>query len=270
MNVKNFFMILSFMALPLFAEADNGHITVVKVPQSKYNASAQLKITSPHILKKNTPILVLVSNFPIGVDVQSQALTDLKVPVNSAGSRILLLFNNGKRLYVTKDDVNLLITQRSYFNKRFRINLPQDVYQSLTDTSFVISSLLVNSYGESIKNENAFYSDVYSYSNGNPSYKKIEKEIKNPYIIYNEPYGTVSQDGVLLDFYVRHATISSDEYKVDLYIDGKKIVRLLHWNPYVIQNLPKGKHDIRIQLIDPADKPLNNPISNRTSTIYVK
>ena len=129
-------------------------IAIVRVPESKYNSHAKLKITSPQILKKNSPILILVSNFPIGVDFTSQEFEDKGVEKNKAGSRVLMMFSNGKRVYVTKDDVNLLLTQRSYFNKRFRVKIPQDIYNDIEETNFMIYSMLVNCYGEAIKNQN--------------------------------------------------------------------------------------------------------------------
>jgi hypothetical protein len=245
-------------------------ITVLKIPSTKYNSNARLKITSPKILKKNSPILVLVSNFPIGVDAKSQALEELKVPINQSGSKVLLLFNNGKRVYVTKDDVNLLITQRDYFNKRFRVTIPSAIYKEIYESNFLIYSMLVNCYGETIKTENAFYTDVYSFGDEKSGLPLIEKQLKEPFIVYNEPYGQIDSGSVLLDFYVKNVIISSSEYKVDLYVDGEKIIRIYTWEPYVIKNLPKGKHDIRIELIDPSGKIVKNPISVNSSTVYVK
>ena len=245
-------------------------VSIVKVPNSKYNASARLKITSPPVLKKNSPILVLVSNFPIGVDSKSQAYQDLGVPMNKAGSRVLLAFSNGKRIYVSKNDVNLLTEQRSYFNKRFRVKVTDNVYNSIRDSNFIISSMLVNSYGESIKNDNAFYSDVYAYNQEKQGMRGIKEAIKKPYLVYNEPFGTVSSSGILLDFFVKNAIISPSEHKVDVYIDNKKIMTLNRWQPYVIENLSKGKHEVRIELVDASGKLVPNKITKNSSTIYVK
>ena len=259
-----------FLCLNIALCAASKPVTVLKVPEAKYNASAKLKITSPHVLKNKSPILVLVSNFPIGVDIKSQALEDLKVPLNPAGSRVLVAFSNGKRLYVSKNNVNLLLTQRTYFNKRFRVQVTDPIYNSLRDTNFIISSMLVNCYGETIKNENAFYSDIYCYTHERKGIIGIKAAIEKPYLVYNEPYGTVASGGILLDFYVKNATMSSNEHKVDLYVDNRKIVRLFTWNPYVIHNLSPGKHTIRLELIDPAGNIIKNVVSNNESTIYVK
>jgi hypothetical protein len=245
-------------------------IMVLSVVQTKYNAHAKLKITSPQVLKRDSPILVLVSNFPIGVDLTSQELDDKGVKKNKDGSRVLMMFSNGKRLYVTKDDVNMLLTQRSYFNKRFRVKVPTFIYKDIEEHNFLIYSMLVNCYGECIKNENASFTDVYCYGKEKKGMRMVKKDLKKPFLIYNEPYGKKDSSNVLLDFYVRNAIISPDEYKVDVFVDDKKVARLLKWQPYALQNLPKGKHDVRIELVDHDSKVVKNPISVNSATIYVK
>jgi hypothetical protein len=268
MRVK--LLLSSFLCLSMSLCAAAKPLTVVKVPEAKYNASAKLKITSPAVLKNKSPILVLVSNFPIGVDLKSQGLDDLNVPLSPSGSRVLLVFSNGKRLYVSKDNVNLLLTQRSYFNKRFRVSVSDSIYNSIRDTNFVLSSMLVNCYGETIKNENAFYSDVYCYTQEHKGIRDLKSAMKKPYLVYNEPYGTVKNGGILLDFYVKNAILSPNEHNVDLYIDDHKIARLRRWSPYVIQNLPSGKHTIRLELIDPSGSIIKNVVTKNSTTIYVK
>lgn len=262
-------LILSLITGCAFAKTVDP-ITVLRVPEAKYNAHARLKITSPKVLKKDTPVLVLVSNFPIGVDVDSQTLDSKGVTKSKHGSRVLLLFSNGRRIYVTKEDVNLLLTQRSYFNKRFRIKIPTDLYQSIEGDNFIMYSLLVNAYGESIKKQDAFYTDVYCYKHERGGMRATQKQLEAPFIVYNEPFGQVSGSGILLDFYVRNCIISPTEYKVDVYVDNHKVARVSNWNPYVIENLKKGKHDIRLELIDPTGKIVKNPVSVNESTIYYK
>lgn len=270
MKYRHYLFLFIFSLIPLIASFDTTPITLIKVPASKYNANARLKITSPKVLKRRTPILVLVSSFPIGVDVKSHVLRDLGVPINKAGSRVLLIFSNGKRVYVTKDDVNLLITQRSYFNKRFRVTVPRYIYNDIEGSNFLIYSMLVNCYGESIKNDNTFYTDVYSYDHEKQGNRSVKKQLKEPFIVYNEPYGKVDKGSILLDFFVKNAIISPDEYKIDFYVDDVKIARIYKWDPYVIKNLSKGKHNIRLELINPSGGIVKNPISVNSSTIYVK
>ena len=75
---------------------------------------------------------------------------------------------------------------------------------------------------------------------------------------------------ILLDFIVRNAIISPNEYKVDVYIDGVKIQRLYSQTPHVLQNIPKGKHECRLELIDGEGKIVKNSVSINSATIYVK
>ena len=116
----------------------------------------------------------------------------------------------------------------------------------------------------------AFYTDVYCYGTEKKGIRKLKKDLKSPFIVYNEPHGKVQGSSALLDFYVRNAIVSKNEYKIDVYINGKKESRLISWQPYVIQNLPKGKHDIRLELIDPEGNIVKNSVSVSSSTIYVK
>lgn len=244
--------------------------SVVRIERGKYNAEAKLKIISPPLLKKDSPILVLVSNFPIGVDIKGQQLNDEGVKESNYGSRVLLMFSNGRRLYVTKDDVNLLFSQRSYFNKRFRVKVPESIYKDIEQSSFAIYSMLVNSYGETIKNENAFYTDVYSYSKDNKEMKEMKENLKKPFLVYNEPFGVIEGGNVLLDFYIRNTELSKTGYTVDLYVDDHKIANITKWTPNVIKNLKKGVHKITLELIDPSGKVVNNPASVNSATIHIK
>jgi len=266
--MKKFLLIISSLYSLVFAAGDD--IVVVKCPNSKYNASARLKITSPQVLKRSNPVLVQVSNFPVGVNMESQCLEDNGVKNNKAGSRVLLAFSNGMRVYVTKDNVSPLLSDREYFNKRFRIKIPPEIYNNIEENNFMMYAMLVNSYGETIKNQNAIYTDVYCFGKEKEGIRELKKNLKSPFIIYNEPYGRVEGRGILLDFYVRNAVVSPSEYKVDLYVDGRKLLRITRWQPYVIQNLSKGKHNIRLELIDPDGKVVKNPVSVNSSTIYVK
>jgi|GEM_PF-2628817 len=259
---------------PLFGSftpsTDSSAPSIVRVERGKYNSEAKLKIMSPPVLKKDSPILVLVSNFPIGVDIKSQQLNDEGVKESSYGSRVLLIFSNGRRLYVTKDDVNLLFSQRAYFNKRFRVKVPENIYKSVEKSSFAIYSMLINGYGETIKNENAFFTDVYSYSKDNKEMREMKESLKRPFLIYNEPFGVIDGGNVLLDFYLRNVELSKDGYTVDLYVDDHKIAKITKWTPNVIKNLKKGVHTIKLELIDPSGKVVNNQASVNSATIHIK
>ncbi len=273
--MKGKLLVMGLLAtLPLFGafttSSESNTPSIVRVERGKYNSEARLKIMSPPVLKKDSPILVLVSNFPIGVDVKSQQLNDEGVKENPYGSRVLLMFSNGRRLYVTKDDVNLLFAQRSYFNKRFRVKVPENIYKDVEQSSFAIYSMLVNSYGETIKNENAFFTDVYCYSKEKSDVKQMKENLKKPFLVYNEPFGVIEGGNVLLDFYLRNVELSKTGYTVDLIVDDHKITKITKWTPNVIKNLKKGVHTIKLELIDPSGKVLNNPASVNSATIHIK
>jgi hypothetical protein len=57
---------------------------------------------------------------------------------------------------------------------------------------------------------------------------------------------------ILLDFYVSNTELSPDGYRVRLTVDGKVNRTLSFWQPYYIYGLKKGKHTVRLELLDPT------------------
>ena len=113
-----------------------------------------------------------------------------------------------------------------------------------------IRAFLCRSYGESLKGSKCF-SAVYFFIKD----KKIDRSmsLRTPYLTYNEPseHVTYSVDvPVLLDFYIHNCELSKDGYKVKLSIDDEHIMDLDKWRPYYIYGLKKGKHIVRLQLLD--------------------
>ena len=110
------------------------------------------------------------------------------------------------------------------------------------------------SFGESLKSKNNFQS-TYFYVGSKKGAPVIN--LSKPYLIYNEPsdnfYLTTSQP-ILLDFYINNCELSSDGYKVILTIDKKFTQTLTSWQPYYIYGLTRGKHTIRLQLVNAKEK----------------
>ena len=78
-------------------------------------------------------------------------------------------------------------------------------------------------------------------------------DLSGPYLTYNEPSGFLNikdKEPVLLDFYLTNAFLSEDGYFVRLTIDNKIKRKLSKWSPYYIYGLGKGKHTIRLELMD--------------------
>jgi hypothetical protein len=59
---------------------------------------------------------------------------------------------------------------------------------------------------------------------------------------------------VLLDFYITNCQLSKDGYKVRLTIDGSDQRILTNWVPYYLYGLSKGKHRIKLELLDEKNK----------------
>jgi hypothetical protein len=135
----------------------------------------------------------------------------------------------------------------------------------------VIRVFPATSYGESIKRYNNFdASIVYVGAKRNT----LQQDLSKPYLTYNEPQGEYklksTQDPILLDFFISNCTLTREGYKVLLTIDGEVMGKLYQWVPYLIFGLTKGKHTVRLELLDPQDAVVPGLFNVNERTINVK
>ncbi|MBS0625235.1 MAG: hypothetical protein JSS32_04225 [Verrucomicrobia bacterium] len=126
------------------------------------------------------------------------------------------------------------------------------------------------SFGEALKGENTFAVSTFTLKDGDD---RLKANLSAPYLTYNEPSNQmhlVEGKPVLLDFYLSNCELSSDGYKIRLTIDGKTKRMITSWQPYYIYGLAKGKHTIRLELVDATDKLVPGPFNNvqRSITIH--
>lgn len=123
---------------------------------------------------------------------------------------------------------------------------------NLNPGQHVIRAFPVLSYGESLKGEGCFKTKIFYFQDR----KKIDSlniNLEKPYLTYNEPQGRFQfnqSNPILLDFYLTNCTLSPSSYKVRLSIDQKVISLLTKWVPYYLYGLRRGKHRIKLELID--------------------
>jgi hypothetical protein len=72
-----------------------------------------------------------------------------------------------------------------------------------------------------------------------------------------------------LDFLISNCELTPDGYKVRLTIDGNVHRTLTSWQPYYIYGLSKGKHTIRLELLNKEEK-VPGSFNDVTRTIYVQ
>jgi hypothetical protein len=251
-------------------------IEVLKIHNSPHNDNIILRrmYSENGLVSPKFPLVLQVGEFPIGVSLPNRPEDLRGMRESSGGSTILLwVYAEGgyqKRFYLTKDDATSFIEDKTYFKDRFRKYFKPEDLPGVAPGKIVISGMLINGYGESIKTEKSNKSVIVDYLERTGENKVLEGALKAPRIAYNEPYGNFQKDHpILLDFYVFNADIGSDAYTVDLYIDGKKEETLHDWAPYKIRNLEPGRHEIQLILIDPHKNPAPEPFGPHKNTIFV-
>ena len=107
-----------------------------------------------------------------------------------------------------------------------------------------------------MKRQSSFAAAIFYYQHQKQG-DTLNVDLQKPYLTYNEPQGKYpysQSNPILLDFLISNCDLSSDGYKVALMIDGQNIQALTDYTPYYIYNLNRGKHKIRLELLDENDK----------------
>lgn len=83
-----------------------------------------------------------------------------------------------------------------------------------------------------------------------------------PMLMYNYPRGRIALDeknGIILDFFLLNADLSSG-MQVRAEIDGREFI-LNEWRPYRIRGLGRGRHVLKLSLIDQSGRLLQSPFN---------
>ena len=82
-------------------------------------------------------------------------------------------------------------------------------------------------------------------------------------MFYSRPKGTykgTDTEKLLLDFYLVNTEISSNGNKVRATIQDTEFI-IDEWTPYYIKGLPKGKINIKLELIDSSGNLIKTPFN---------
>jgi hypothetical protein len=101
-------------------------------------------------------------------------------------------------------------------------------------------------------------------------YVKMD-DSKAPMLFYSRPKGEYAgkdTQNLLLDFYVKNATLAADGYKVKVAVNDTTFT-VDKWQPYFIKNAPMGELKVKIQLQDASGKDVtgDNTMVERTVTL---
>lgn len=128
----------------------------------------------------------------------------------------------------------------------------------------------------SLKGANCFDCVTFYYKerNDNPV-----PESGKPWLVYSRPKGEYKKsDGgaanIMLDFYLRNVTLSSDGNKVVAAAekDGKEVARmnLSEWKPVIILKDPEvGEYKITLTLVDAGGQPVQTPFNPTSRVIKI-
>lgn len=260
-----------YSAALLEEQAPNqGQLQVIPMPPSPEPDRVYVRILYPKEseIEKSSPVKgqVHVRNYALGVDTELPRKSELWNDPEGQSVHIFIdnqpYFSLNEALIDALDDVETNFDQTADFIIPFK----------LEPGMHVVRAFPVRSYNESVKSMGAFASGVFYYQT-----KKTAPsvDLTAPYLTYNEPQGEYDYDPkrqqpILLDFYLTNCDLSKDGYKVRLTIDNKDKRILTSWVPYYIYGLGKGRHQIRLELIDLSNKPVAGPFNDVTRTIVVK
>ncbi len=205
-----------------------------------------------------------LEGFPLGTNTQMPRTKEI---FNDPEGQSLHVFVDQEPYFpVNEAFIDALDNNEIYYDQTIDFDLPM----RLKPGAHVIRAFPVTSFNESVKGDRAFAVRTFYVERQEPL-KNID--LSGPYLTYNEPQGEYDynpQEPILLDFYITNAQLSEDGYKVNLYVDGKKERVLSRWVPYYIYGLTKGKHKVRLQLLDYKNKPVGGAFNDVQREIVLK
>lgn len=230
------------------------------------NVRVSIEFPKEGDVKDKNPVTMemRVQGFPIGT--ASDFPRSNEIFNDPHGQSVHILVDNEPYFTVHEAFVDALDDNEIYYDQTLDFDIPI----RLKPGAHVLRVFPVRSYNESIKGDTAFAARVFYFQNKAPL-KNVD--LSAPYLTYNEPqddYDFPAHQPILLDFYITNCQLSSDGYKVDLYVDGKKERTLTRWIPYYIYGLKKGSHKIRLVLLDPQNKPIPGLFNDTERVIKLK
>ncbi|MBI3871661.1 MAG: hypothetical protein HY304_01115 [candidate division Zixibacteria bacterium] len=224
-----------------------------KWANSRPSDSANVTIVSPkegQRFKVGESLFVAVTATGVSLGAQTQ-YAELCGLANSA---------QGQHVHVIVD--NLPYKADYADGKPFALGVPEPGVHTIR----VFAS---RSWHESIKSPGSFRK-VSFYVGDVKGGSPIQEE--KPLLTYSRPkdvYEGEAARAILIDFFVSHATLSPDGYKVRLTIDGKSTT-LTEWVPYLITGLLPGEHHFKLDLLDKQNKSVSGRYNSTERTITVK
>jgi hypothetical protein len=169
-----------------------------------------------------------------------------EIAVSKMGQTIHIVIDNQPYFPVNEPALDPFDEGGFYYDTSYKVEIPYRLKEGM----HTIRAFPARSFGESLKGEKTFAAlNFYiGEQEDNPN-----MDLSKPFLTYNEPSDEMpltEDKPILLDFYICNAELSSDGYKVRLTIDGKVNRVISSWQPFYIYGLKKGKHTVRLELLD--------------------
>lgn len=249
------------------AETRKEEIRVVPVAPTAESNTIMLAIVIPKENERlsSNPIWVQfrIDGFALGSDSSQFERAD-EIARTNMGQTIHVVVDNEPYFSVNEPALNQFNESGYYYNQSFKFEMPF----SLKEGVHTIRMFPARSFGESLKGENTFRTSTFYVGNSDSG---DQINFSKPFLTYNEPsdgMNLTDSQPILLDFLIANCELSTDGYKVRLTIDGKTNRMLTSWQPYYIYGLKKGKHKIRLELLNGNSK-VSGPFSEADQTITV-
>jgi hypothetical protein len=141
---------------------------------------------------------------------------------------------------------------------------PENEVTLPVNSEHYLMAFLSRSYHESLKNPGAAL--VYHFRIDEKGNLQQLEEPQTPMIFYSRPKGDYlgkDTENVLFDFYVWNAGLSEDGYRVKAEITTEggldTSFMITEWKSWFLQQLPMGKANINITLVDKDNNPVQGP-----------
>ncbi|MFC5282588.1 hypothetical protein [Pedobacter alpinus] len=147
---------------------------------------------------------------------------------------------------------------------------PENTVTLPVNSEHYLLSFLSRSYHLSVKSPDASLL-VHFKIDKDGNYVKLDNPTE-PMLFYSRPKGEYAGkdvQNVLLDFYVKNATLAADAYKVKVSV-GDTTFTVDKWQPYFIKNAPLGDLKLKIELLDAEGKELTGENTSVERSVTLK
>jgi hypothetical protein len=244
------------------------YIRLMAVRPTPESETASIYIALPHdgAMVKGNPVWIQtrVEGYALGAD--SYFDRSYEIANSDMGQTLHVIVDDHPYFAINEPAIDPFREQGNYYIISYKFEVPFRL-----GTGFhTIRMFPARSFGEALKGENTFAVSTFYIGDDKD---RIGADLSKPYLTYNEPsdqMNLVEGKPILLDFYLSNCELSSDGYKIRLTIDGSVTRTITSWQPYYIYGLKKGKHTVRLELVNSKNLVVDGPFNNVQRTITVR